>query len=358
MSTTNAKTTNTTDSKTTAMKTANSETTAMKTASPKTNAMKTARTKTTAMKIVSTKTANSKTTAPSAAEQKPFDPKTLVLNPEGPEGPPPGDGGEGPVFEFDIDVSRQTLEQTPGRALAFLRGVGTSAAIRATMLDYGYTKEEHEMGWQLMKEVSGDFEGEAPPPDAEDDEVREAIDAVDAWDEDGLRIVNASLRNRHPEQHAYVMRGLRANTGVESVVGVSTMLDRLDALESAPEREGTREADHAALDTLAKRGIDKAERARLQALVNKAKSFAGTEGPTARQEFERRVRASMVKQRLWFEEWSEVARSAVKRRDQLIRLGLASRRTRRATPEVPPTDPASEPTDEPIAEPSDDEGAE
>jgi hypothetical protein len=347
MSTTNP--TTTTDSKTNAVNTTKPETAAMKTASPKTLVMKTVSTK---------KTASPMTAAPNAAEPKPFDPKTLVLNPEGPEGPPTGDEGEGPVVEYELKVSRQTLEQTPGRVLTFLRALGTSAPMRAKMLARGYTEEEHKTGWRLNQEVGGYFEGEPPPAYVEDEEVGESIDAVDAWDEDGMRIVNASLRARHPAQHSYVMRGLKASTGIEAVVGVSTMLDRLDALESAPEREGTREADHAALATLAKRGIDKAKRQRLRALVDKAKSFADTAGPLEREAFERRVRASMIKQRLWFEEWSEVARSVFKRRDQLIRLGLASRRTRRPGPEEPTGGPAEEPTDEPSDEPSDDNGAE
>jgi hypothetical protein len=248
------------------------------------------------------------------------------------------------VEALEPSVKRQTLEQTPGRALTFLRAVGTSVAIRAKLYERGYTEAEHERGWGLMRAASGDFGGPALVESVDDRAVQDAIADVDAWDEDGLRIVNASLRTRHPAQHAFVMRGLKASTGITSVLGVATLLDRLDALESAPERAGTREADHAALATLATRGIGKAERVRLRAKVKLAQSFAGIKGASEQEAFERRVRQALVEQRRWFEEWSDVARSVIKRRDQLIRLGLASRRS----PQAPVEEPGDDgPTDEP-----------
>jgi hypothetical protein len=263
---------------------------------------------------------------------------------------PPGEVE--PVAALEASVSRQTLEQTPARALTFLRAVGTSVVLRAKLAEHGYSDAEHERGWVLMQEASGQFEGPAPAPSVDDAAVQKAIADLDAWDEDGLRIVNASLRARHPAQHAFVMRGLKASTGVQAVLGVGTLLDRLDALESAPERAGTREADHAALATLAARGVGQAERARLRAKVKLAQSFAGTRGPAEQAVFERRVRRGLIEQRQWFEEWADVARSVIKRRDQLIRLGLASRRPRQGGGDEPVEVPADAPTDAP------DDGAE
>ncbi|MCU0684647.1 MAG: hypothetical protein MUF34_20775 [Polyangiaceae bacterium] len=265
------------------------------------------------------------------------------------DAPPPGEGEVVAISE--PSVSRQTLDQTPGRALTFLRAIGTSVTIRAKLYEHGYTANEHERGWVLMRAASGDFGNGAPGENRDDQAVQAAIADVDAWDEDGLRIVNASLRARHPAQHGFVMRGLKASTGISSVLGVATLLDRLDALEGAPEREGTREADHAALATLSARGIDKAVRVRLRAKVKLAQSFAGIKGAKEQVAFDQRVRQALVEQRQWFEEWADVARSVIKRRDQLIRLGLASRRSSPA--------PVDEPGDEtPADEPGDDAGAE
>ncbi len=248
------------------------------------------------------------------------------------------DGGEawpeGPEGESARTISRQTLEQTPGRVHHFLRGVGTSVVIRARLAARGYSKTVHAQGWRLLQATSGFFEGAAPGGEADDMAVRKAIVEIDGWDETGFRIINASLRARHPAQHSFLTQGLRAAAGLEAVTGVATLLERLDALEGAPEREGTRAADRAALATLSERGIDGAERRRLRALVARAQGFAERfDEPNERAKAERRMREALAELRLWYEEWSEMARVTFKRRDELIRLGLASRRIRRGAGE-------------------------
>lgn len=254
-----------------------------------------------------------------------IDPKPLVTVREltlGPEGAPPIDrSGAEP------SVSRYTFGRTPGRLLAFLRGVGSSMDIQAQLVPRGYTPAEHARGWALLQASGGEIM--SAPAGVGGESVARATKEIDAWDEDGLRIVNASLRNRHPEQHAYVMQGLKASKDIKSVLTVMMLLERLDALEGAPEREGTREADHAALATLSARGIGKAERARLRALLEQVQGRAVSFDALKQQsELDRQVRAALVEQRRWLEDWSDVARSVIKRRDQLIRLGLASRRPR------------------------------
>jgi hypothetical protein len=254
-----------------------------------------------------------------------IDPKPLVTV----RGPTPGPEGESPLnlgAGAEPSVSRYTFGRTPGRLLAFLRGVGSSIDIQTQLAPRGYTPAEHARGWALLRASGGEIM--SAPACVNDGAVQKAMKEVEAWDEDGLRIVNASLRNRHPEQHAYVMRGLKASKDVQSVLAVSVLLDRLDALEGAPGREGTRDADHAALATLSARGIDKAERARLRALVEQAQGQTCSDGFEQQGELDRQVRAALVEQRRWLEDWSDVARSVIKRRDQLIRLGLASRRPR------------------------------
>ncbi|HEU4406834.1 MAG TPA: hypothetical protein VFS43_16320 [Polyangiaceae bacterium] len=262
-----------------------------------------------------------------AAAERPASPASEGSD-GGPPSEPPSEGGadEGAW----PSVSRQTLEQTPGRVHQFLRGVGTSASIRAQLTARGYSKKVHAQGWRLLQATSGFFDDGATDGEADDTAVRAAIAEIDAWDEPGFRIINASLRARHPAQHAFLTQGLRASTGAESVTGVAALLDRLDALERAPEREATRKADHAALATLADRGIDARERKRLRALVERAQDFAERfDNPSERAKVEKRMREALLELRLWYEEWSEMARVTFKRRDELIRLGLASRRPRR-----------------------------
>jgi len=158
---------------------------------------------------------------------------------------------------------------------------------------------------------------------------------LDQWDEGGFRILKASLSRHYPTQAAFLLDGLGPSQGFAAVAGVSTLLDRLDALESSPEREATRAEDHGALELLAKRGIDKAERLRLRGLVQKVtQASAVVPSPTgSAEEKERDYIASLIALRSWFEEWSEVARVVIRRRDWLILLGLARRKRAKGTPD-------------------------
>ncbi|MDI3283222.1 hypothetical protein [Polyangium sp. 15x6] len=220
-------------------------------------------------------------------------------------------------------LSRQTLEETPARVLAFLRGVGTSAVIRTALAGRGYSAEEHAQGWELLHRVSGYRDPKAASTD--DTDAQKAIAALDAWDEPNFRVSRAALERLHPAQAAFVFDGLEAQVGAGAVLSVRTFLDRLDALESAPERTATRNADLAALATLAKRGITKDERKRVRKLVESAQAMGAPAEADADSTAEAR-RADLVTLRAWFDDWSETARTAITRRDHLIRLGLAKRK--------------------------------
>jgi len=164
------------------------------------------------------------------------------------------------VAEATVTVGQETLEETPERVVKLLRGIGISLPIRAAMATRGYGKQEQAEGWKLLTAASGYSEGGLEP--SIDIDVRDALREVDAWDEDGFRIVRASLQHRHPEQAAFVLNGIGPATGPAALVGVETLLDRLDTLEKSKNK-----ADHAALATLSARGIDEAQRKRLRALV-------------------------------------------------------------------------------------------
>jgi hypothetical protein len=114
-----------------------------------------------------------------------------------------------------------------------------------------------------------------------------------------------------------------------SVVSVSTFLDRLDALESGADRKASRKKDHAALAMLAERGLTTAVRKHMRDLVALVREGAAPATPdtgTAKQQ-----RDDLVALRAWYLDWAETARTAITRRDHLIRLGLAKRKPTRAT---------------------------
>lgn len=216
--------------------------------------------------------------------------------------------------------SRQTLEETPARTLTFLRAIGTSAEIRAALAERGYSAEEHAQGWDLLHNVAG-YPQTTPNPQS--GATQQAIETIDAWDEPTFRIAQAALARLHPEQAAFVFDHLQPATGAAAVLTVRTFLERLDALENSPERIATRTEDLAALGTLEKRGITKAERQRMQQLLDVAQGLPASvpQGDSLE------VRLDELRAlRAWFDDWTQTARIVITRRDQLIRLGLAKRK--------------------------------
>jgi hypothetical protein len=239
----------------------------------------------------------------------------------------------------------KVLAATPGKVLTFLRAAATKLEIRAALFSAGYSAEEQAAGWTLLQQATGYVPGIASATD--DAAARSAIAEVDAWDEPGFRRISAALERLHPDQHAFVFAGLEAAQGVGSLLSVTTMLDRLDALESSPARQATRVADQAALATLAKRGITSELRKHLRELVRVAQTAATPTfaANTTVDEQETALRALQA----WYRDWSETARAVIRRRDYLLMLGLTQRKSRDDSedPEPPPA-PAPTPAPPPV----------
>jgi hypothetical protein len=210
-------------------------------------------------------------------------------------------------------VSLETLEQTTQRALDLLIALGTSPGPFTLMSTRGYDESEHKRGWALVQKLIGN-------PVVESKEKNDgalAVAELDNWDEGGIKLINAGL-TRHPEVRDRVLAGIAPIAGTGAVMNVAVLLERLDVEER--NNDG-----RAALATLAKRGLDAAERKRLQGLVNTAKKAANA-APVSFRDSPEYVE-TLLELRDWYTEWSEIARLVIKRRDYLIRMGLAERRS-------------------------------
>ena len=235
------------------------------------------------------------------------------------------------VVELEAEVTDRVLEETPARVSRFVLGVAALSEARARLRARGYSNIVAREAWNHLDALAGFDAKESPAeeqaPSEDDAKVLKATAAIDAWDEPGFRLMRATLKRAFADQYKYVFAGdVQATKGPMSVVGVRRVIHRLNDLESSPERKETRKQDHAALARLAERGIDKAERTRIEALLTIVGTLGDAEAPEP-SEAEAAIRRNhLVKLREWFEEWSEVAKVAIKRRDHLIRLGLAHRR--------------------------------
>jgi hypothetical protein len=194
----------------------------------------------------------------------------------------------------------------------------------------GYSEVEQSHGWTLLLAAMRN----APRVNPSDDrKARAALKELDTWDASAFRRIHSALRRLHREQDEFVFDNLEREPGNKAFVSVGRLLERLEELESSPDRVATRQADHAALATLATRGFDPATRARLAELVAIAQSFQSPpREPVAATESEK----ALEELNAWYEDWAETARSAITRRDLLIVMGLSKRRRRQSADDAEP----------------------
>jgi hypothetical protein len=239
------------------------------------------------------------------------------------------------VKPFTTNPSIATLEDTPPRALEFLRGVGASPEILRLLSKAGYTKKVHEEGLQLLTSIvslpreKGAFHSVSAIYEA-------AVKEVTTWQKKDLRRIKATVTRFHPAEAEYLFSNLDFSPGVDAVLMVSIFLDRLASLANDPDRKATRKADHAVLETIKERGVTDPEIKHLRGLVKEAQTTPVPD-VVAPAETDARVEALRAL-RAWYTDWAETARTVLTRRDHLIRVGLATRK-RTQTPAPPAVTP-------------------
>lgn len=250
-------------------------------------------------------------------------------------------------FSNESRPSNQVLAHTADRSRIFLFGIRRTPEVLETLRQYGLTDKEMAHGWSLLQRADG-YTVPVPPQPA--NLVQEAMDEIEAWADSAMRRAHAAFGRLHEQQDVFVFEGLEPRRGPEALVATTTFLDRLDALESAPERKPTRKADHAALATLETRGIDKAQRLHIRKQIHLVQTPPkAEEAPAAVTETLARRTDDLIALWKWYEDWAETARTVITKREHKIRLGLAKRRARKSdagsqppvtATVVPPTPPA------------------
>lgn len=252
--------------------------------------------------------------------------------------------------------SDEVLEETPSRVTRFISGIGGNAVIRTLMERGGMTDADIEEGTRLLTACLALPPTETRPLDsASAQRQRQAVAALDAWDEPNFARYKAALDRRFPTVGERMFRDLTAADGVAAVQGVATFLLRVDGCEHvargdreavSPDvgmaagifRDVPRDTCREAIELLARRGLDAEERQRLAGLVRVALGSTETielHTPAEPLRLERR-RAAQRALRGWFEEWTTTARAVLSRRDHLIRLGLAKRKAPAPRPPAVP----------------------
>ena len=213
--------------------------------------------------------------------------------------------------------SRQTLDRLPVRALAFLRGMGTSGEARAAAATRGYTKAIHEAGWKLLDAACARYDVPVPPP-VEDPNSRNALAfaAIDAFDRTTLRLLLRMMKKRAP---ATAKTFAAREPSYLRVLRLVRVLDDYDKPETRSEAEA-----QTVLRLANDHGVTGAVRTQL-------KKHLATHDPPERPRhtpIDPRLRQTALDELyLWLDESSGVARLAIgKRSDLLGRLGLVHRK--------------------------------
>lgn len=228
----------------------------------------------------------------------------------------------------ETEFTDETLNETPGRAVKFLGVIGRTSLVWALLKEQGYTQKEHDLGWSLLHRAAN-FVPAGPAVEV-DEEARAALAYVDNWEEPNLRRHRSALVRLHPTRVEFLFEGLEFATGAASLLNVERYLDRVDRLESGEARDAAdRAEDRRTLATLETRGLKKEVRRELREKIAVAKGLPDAPGPVASGLDKDAHREALLALKLWFEDWAETARTVIKRRDVLIRMGLAERKDRR-----------------------------
>ena len=226
---------------------------------------------------------------------------------------------------LDITV----IERDIKRGTRYFHGVTTVPAIANVLAGRGYTDAEHQQGLGYLAKMLG---FRSPSPVMVPTSSIYARGKLDEWDGPNIAIARAALTHRFPDQATYVVGDLTNQAGYEAVLNVITFLERVTALRDGtdPNRAGTRDADKAAVALLGQRNVfTPTIEAELRGLVAEATATAPQSPQVEVIGIDDYNQATLAFHE-WLADWRETARAVITRRDYLIRLGLAQRRSSKA----------------------------
>lgn len=226
-----------------------------------------------------------------------------------------------------MEITEKQIDRWLERGGKFFKTVARNPVVRGALLARGLTDEELAAGWKLYTDVHGFSASGEPKAATRETAAAQAINEIDAWDAPAFGAAHAVLDARYPEAASFLFENLEASVGVAAIAGVERFLDRVDALRDGKAASVDADSGRAAAALLATRRIvDEQRAAALRALIATARLGARPEEVIPAPEMDPRRRDVAQSFVVWLNEWREVARVAVARRDYRISLGLAQRR--------------------------------
>lgn len=212
-----------------------------------------------------------------------------------------------------------TTNEQLNAILQFLVGV-RHPQIRMLMALRGFEDGTYEEGWELFNVASGRRLAYTHPFGemlAEDDTKR-LIQAIDDDENAWFPVVDATLTRHFPRVRDELFKNISQTQGPQVVVSVGTLLERIKELQAQPTAEST-----AVLALLERRGFTQRLREQMYARVEQVRKSSEITLPEIEPNSAAERDAALTKAWDWYREWRQIARTVVRRRDMLMRLGLS-----------------------------------
>lgn len=182
------------------------------------------------------------------------------------------------------------------------------------------TDETLEEGWELFTVASGRRLAYTHPFGAmlAEDDTKRLIQAIDDDENAWFPVVDATLTRHFPHVRDELFKNISQTQGPQVVVSVGTLLERIRELEAQPTAETTQ-----VLALLDSRGFTQRLREQMYARVEQVRRASEVTLPEIDPNSAAERDAALAKAWDWYREWRQIARTVVRRRDMLMRLGLS-----------------------------------
>ena len=190
--------------------------------------------------------------------------------------------------------------------------IGTSnPQIFSVLATRGFCQEERDLIFALVKTACGGDKVMRATKHMGMQKIKESLTLLDFWENTWYPLVKVALKYEFPESAEKIFFELRQTKGMELLITVPQLIERVEALESGDESE------QQAFAKLEKRGFTKESRAEGMKLVNKCQ-----EAPEILNQDSPEIEQAKKDCWNWYREWSTIARTVITRKDYLISLGF------------------------------------
>ena len=206
---------------------------------------------------------------------------------------------------------RLSFKEKISRLLIFLRAT-SNRVIFAALATRGFTQAERNRMFELVVTASGGDLVMNATDRVGLKKIKEAIMLLDFWENTWYPLLKASLKYQYPEIAEKIFFEIKQTDGMELLITVPKLIERIEALENGDE------TDQQAFAKLETRGFNQEIRTQGKELIEQCKEEPDELDPGTAPE----IKEAEKEMWAWYSEWAAIARTVITRKDHLIWMGL------------------------------------